>query len=370
MSENAEQKLGYRDQHGRHRTLTVRHGTAPTPTGSGILARSLTSDDGVTVVKKWLPADVVSEQAWLCDLLENEARAGMRLAGRFPVDYPAEVTHLIGYDLDGEEPFVLLAPARGKPLAAAHQLLVDEQLRFQVSLLKGLLILAEAGTVHGNLSPTTVRWDGVAVQIGDFFHSAAVGDARPLRSLRSSPMGSAAGVRQPTTSTVTTGDDVWAVGLLILHQATGSTDHADLANRGPALRALLEDVFTEPAHRRPTAAVLLRRLGTAPQLPARDEHMARTIAEGQRMFDRVLAEKWPTSNRPAPPMPSMPPSATPMPSRPPRRPAADRPTGRPLPPEPTKPASASSGGLVTPARIVLFLIVALLALIVVVLVLP
>jgi hypothetical protein len=295
----SSEKLTFRDNAGRRRTLIVRHGAAATRYDSGVLTRSATSDDGLVVVKKWLPSEVVSHHPELCELLENEARAGVRLGARFPLRYPTEVTRLIGYDLDGIEPFVLLTPLRGRPVDEVGQLLVDEQRRFQVSLLTALLVLAEAEVVHCNIGPGFVRWDGTAVQIGDFTYAAAVGDTRTGHSGHS-------GLAEDR-QLATTADDVWAAGLLILQVATGQADYADLDNRGPALRNLLEGVFTAPVGQRPSAAVLLKRLGVTPRLPGPDPRRAQAMAEGLEMFDRVLAEKWPAP----PPPPFSPPEARP-----------------------------------------------------------
>jgi hypothetical protein len=275
MTESTE-KLSFRDHTGRRRTMTVRFEGSPTADGSGLFTQAATADDGQAVVKRWLPADLLAERNDLCDLLENETRAGMRLATRFPDRYPAEVVRMLGYDVDGAEPFVLLAPSRGRPIGDVGQLMLDDQRRFHISLLTGLVVLAEAQLVHNRLSQVTVRWDGSTAQIGSFGYAAVIGDARPGGRGR-----------------VTADDDMWAAGQLILWVATGRADHTDLASRGPALRTLLEGVFASAFEDIPTAEDLLRRLGVTPRLPAPDPEVARTEARGRKLFDRTLAEHWP-----------------------------------------------------------------------------
>src|SRR5262249_38837814 len=157
-----------------------------------------------------VPAALARGNPAACDGLENEVRAGLRLAARFGALFPTELRRLVGYDLERAGPFVLVEPWRGRPVAErAGRLGLEEQRAFEFSLFRGLLLLAEAGVVHGRLTSDTVYWDGTDVQLGSFDRSAVVWDTRVAQP----DLAWAAPEQQAGIGTVTVRDDIWSAGL-------------------------------------------------------------------------------------------------------------------------------------------------------------
>jgi hypothetical protein len=188
--------------------------------------------------------------------LDNEILSGIRLqevaTGR---RYPLEVSRLFGYEATSADPFALLDPYRGQPLAeVAGQLTHDERRQFQVSLLTGLCWLAAAGIAHRGLGPSAVRWDGQRAQITDFSLSTVTGV--PREAVGGSAW--AAPEQRPGESTgrVSERDDIWAAGQLIFFVTaqTMLTDDGQLADYG--LQDLLAGAFGPPEGR-PTAREIM-----------------------------------------------------------------------------------------------------------------
>jgi hypothetical protein len=291
---------------GERPAWTVHFGAETAADGSGLPARLLTADDGrVLAVQKWVPADLPSRLPAAYDLLENEIRAGTRLIRRYGRSYPVELARLVGYDVDAEQPFVLVTQPRGEPLdTVAGQLLLAEQRAFEASLFRALLLLAGADLVHGNLTPQTVRWDGTAVQVRDFGHATVCGEPR---------VGHEGGVWSPAEQRTGTGaaapaDDVWAGGMLLYHVVTGRrpsvrTGPPNLADRGAALRSVLDGVFAETADGRPDAAEILRRMRADTALPPGSAGTDAVFEEGGRRFDEVRRSKLPPPVQAAHPPP-------------------------------------------------------------------
>jgi hypothetical protein len=290
---------------GQPRRWQVRYGQ---PVGHPVQVREVSAEHGESAVLRMVPAALVRTHLAAGDGLENEVRAGLRVAARFSGLYPTELRRLIGYNLERAAPFVLVEGWRGQPVAdLAGRLDLSEQLAFELSLFRGLQLLAEAGVVHGGLSATTVYWDGTDVHIGHFDRSAIVGDARVAQP----DLGWAAPEQRNGTGLVTLRDDTWAAGLLVLQVVTGRVPTAaELSGRGAALQNLLAGVFSPAAEDRPSAAEMLQRLGEAAAEPVPLPTPAAFIA-GAAAFDRVLADKQP-AGRPAAP-------TEPPPADPPRR---------------------------------------------------
>ena len=297
--------LEFTDPAGQRLTWQVRPratvGEQPGPLPTRLLV-SVAS--GHSVLQRSVPERGRADGSRLYDLLENEVWAGIRLARRYPGQYPAELVRLVGYDLDVAEPFLLLAKPRGEPCSRfAGRLRLDPLQAFQAGLFRSLLLLAEAGLVHGNLSPDSIRWDeaGSLVQVDGLGWAAGVGESRRAhgRTSWASPQ------QRAGRGTVSPADDVWSAGMVVFYIATGRdvsglTGPPDLANRGAALRGVLADVFADSPAGRPDAAGLLHRVGApaaVPAGPAADDG----LAEGRREFDRVLREKWPPPDTAAPP---------------------------------------------------------------------
>ncbi|MCA1674862.1 MAG: hypothetical protein LC799_22610, partial [Actinobacteria bacterium] len=145
--------------------------------GAMLPARIVVARTGRRMVQKWVPQQLGDGDTTYFDLLDREIRAGTRLAQAFAgTRYPVELAQLIGYDVDGKEPFVLLDEYRGEPAAQhASRLTLHERHRFQVSLLRALLHTGAAGLVHGGVSLATLRWDGNNLQLVDFEQAYQVG---------------------------------------------------------------------------------------------------------------------------------------------------------------------------------------------------
>jgi len=189
--------------------------------------------------------------------LDNEILAGLRLhKAAWPTGgYPSEVSRLHGYEATSADPFALLEPYRGKPLAeVAAQLTLESQQLFRVSLLTGLCWLAAAGIAHRGLSPSTVRWDGQRVQITDFSLSTVT--RVPRQEAGSPPWAAPEQLPGGCHGLVTERDDIWAAGQLIFYMAARKplTDPSQLADYG--LRELLRGVFG-PVSSRPTAREIM-----------------------------------------------------------------------------------------------------------------
>ena len=256
-----------------------------------LAARSVRMADG-TVLGQLRVADTAHEVGY--QRLDNEILAGRRLfEATQPVGYPPELSRLVGDNASSAHPYALLEPYRGQPLTvASQQMELDEQLQFQVSLLRGLCWLAAAGLAHRGISPSTVRWDGGAqqVQITDFSMSTVIGAPREV--IGTPPW--AAREQQPSDlgGLVSERDDIWAAGRLIFCVNTQEelTDIRQVNDR-PALNHLLSGVFGPPANR-PTAAELLRRLGTESPVPRALNGYSPLVA-GRRSFYALRARKHP-----------------------------------------------------------------------------
>jgi serine/threonine protein kinase len=232
------------------------------------------------------------------DLMDNEIRIGIHLARTFGDDsYPDELSRLIGYDVDADEPFVLLLPYRGDPVdRVAGRLKLDQERAFEAGVFRALRLLEAAQVVHGRISPATVRWDAPAstIQLVDFGRATMAGEPRPGTGLR--PWSAAEQVTG--VGRAETGDDIWSAGLLTYHVSTGRPirtpgEPPDLTVRGTALATLLDGVFAAKTADRPSAAQLLSRLHVPDPWAAGTSSTDARFAEGGREFDKQLRLKFP-----------------------------------------------------------------------------
>ncbi|MGW3467742.1 hypothetical protein ACWDKQ_04555 [Saccharopolyspora sp. NPDC000995] len=224
--------------------------------GGGLPTRLVSVDDGPQLLQKWVPR---ADSGGLGRLrpLDREIRALHRFAWAFPHDsYPPELPRLRYYDVDGDEPFVLVEPYRGEPVEGLLPALgAQHRYRLQVGVLRALHLAAVAGVTHGRVELGTLRWDSGrrTVQLVDFERAAGIGEPRET------PDGQRADVR----------DDVWDAGLALwrtVHPHTGR-GAPDLTVDGGALSTLLDGVFVNPPESRPTPADLLTRLREPTESP-------------------------------------------------------------------------------------------------------
>lgn len=283
---------------------------APDVPGSGMTLAEIEaeSESGpVLLVQKSISRDADAADPRLYSRLENEVRVGLLLHRRFGgPGYPAELARLVGYDVDGGEPFALFERFAG-PFAAdvAGRLLLDEQRLFQTSLLRAVRTLEQVAVVHRGITPYSVRWDGHRAQLTDFEVAAPAFRARRAEGTRpwASPQQRMGG------GGTCARDDVWSAGMVIYHVAVGLASPAaldrdpDLGLVEPRTRELLAGVFAQKAVHRPHPVDLLGRLSVQDPLPPPPEVPDRGFREGGHRFDELMRQKHGTAYR-RPPEPA------------------------------------------------------------------
>ncbi|SNQ51188.1 conserved hypothetical protein [Frankia canadensis] len=298
--------------------------------------------------------------------LENAIAMGLRMLRRFDVDrmwpweekprrYPWELSRLVGYDVDCDQPFVITIEF-GMPLAGlrssgtAGSLSSPDDLRaFASGLARGLVVLDRLGVVHRQVRDNTVHWDARSrlVQINRFEYARRVGE----------PRGRLAQVRVPGERTardweapeqisggglVDARDDVFSVGCAILSVTAhglrlGTDGLPDIAASGiPSLANVLRGVFS-PVASRPEAAELLGRLGNAIAPGDLPRPETDGFGEGRAEYDRIVVSKNPSWSAFAvsEPPPGPRPPVSPEPSSP--GPGPSGPSGPSAPVGPTGP---------------------------------
>ncbi|WP_433261848.1 hypothetical protein ACQPZF_27930 [Actinosynnema sp. CS-041913] len=287
----AWQFVDYRDYRYQSRRIEVREQDDGPAVRSELAVRSLVTSEGSPLVRKSVPREAGLVNPGLYLLLDREIRAGARLLRRFPADgYPAELSRMVGYDIDGEEPFVLLERYHGGPVAdRAGQLLTEQQHQFAVGLFRALRLLEAAKLVHGGLSPDTVWWGDGRVQVVGFEHAVLTGEPR----VRNGKSRWCSPAQQAGDGAAATPDDVWSAGAVVLEAVTGEPpgSHPAPERFGVAMGELLAGVFTARSADRPRAEDLLTRLQAADGVPARADSAVRDFARSRARFDEVLADK-------------------------------------------------------------------------------
>lgn len=251
--------------------------------------------DGVTgLLQKRVVAATGPNVDWgPYDALDREISIGLHLvrgcaaAGR---PYPAELSRLVGYDVDAEEPFVLYLPHRGQPVGRfAGRFLLREQREFETGVFRALGLLAAMGVTHRGIGPDTVLWDKDTLQVQAVdFSSAVLSGTKQVQAFRTGwTHEQDAGSSDPRV-------DVWSGGALAFYSATGrSPGPGDEAAADPALQssrlaAELSRILSPSLGKRPTAAAVLRGMGLPDPwpLPSRAATAADELfAEGGRRFD-------------------------------------------------------------------------------------
>ncbi|MDQ3150989.1 MAG: hypothetical protein M3R63_04455 [Actinomycetota bacterium] len=249
------------------------------PTGAYLPARMVSVDGGPALLQKWVPRMPSGEPGPLT-MLDREIQATHRFALLFPRNaYPLELPRLRYYDVDSEEPSMLLEPYRGAPVAEVQQLSAQDRYRLQVGLLRALRLVGVAGMTHGRVDLDTLRWDAAtrAVQLVGFERATPIGDRSP-----GAAGGEPADIR----------DDVWDAGLAIWRTAYPAHDGRgapDLTVDGGALSALLAGVFVDPPAARPTPGELLSRLREPTQVRVVD--LASPLRASEDAFDKAVQRK-------------------------------------------------------------------------------
>jgi serine/threonine protein kinase len=226
-----------------------------------------------------------------CDQLDAEVLAALRLARWERLGQrPPGVSRLIGYELDGPDPFVLLEPLLGSPIAeSAGKLLYGQQLQLRAELLTTLRWTTATGLAHRGLSPRTVRWGREGLQITGFTSCALIGT--PRTAVGSPPW---AAKEQYVTDRITgmldERDDVWAAGKLLVYAVSGEKKPTtEVLRMFPDLCELLDGAFG-PVEDRPSPRELLERAGL-PDPVYREFPQDLDLGPGRREFRRVRQEK-------------------------------------------------------------------------------
>ncbi|MEU0884642.1 hypothetical protein ABZ345_39135 [Lentzea sp. NPDC005914] len=280
-----------------HETLTGRDpaGRAASWLVEPLDAGRVKTADGATLVLRSLPPDAGPVDLATAEvLLDNEIRALTRLHTRYLRPLP-ELPRIVGYDFDSAHPFLLLEPPIGKCVdGGLRTLLIDERRRFMIGLFRALAQLAAVDLVHGSVGLSTLCWDGATTQLVDLEHAAGTGETPRL-----SRNGA---VAHP-------GHDVRAAGRVVYELFTGKHvalgDTPDLASQPEVLASLLRGVFDQDPRLRPTALQMLERLNDRDPLP-RPVDVTSAMRPGYDRFDELrppkLTEKpvlQPTVSRPA-----------------------------------------------------------------------
>jgi hypothetical protein len=259
-----------------------------------------TSPPVTGVLQRRLVTPVDANQWREADLLDNEILIGLRLAHFYGdgAGYPVELSRLVGYYTDdATQPFLLLVPYHGKAAEQLVQsLMLEDEKKFQVSLVRAIRLLEIAGVVHGRISPRTVRWDSAeeAVLLTDFSEASMTGAAR--RGGGEVPFASAE--QQSGTGSADPRDDVWSVAQVIYNITVrrlprGPASPRQLHPRLENLQQVLRQALTPTVTAREHAKELLEKLGGSDPYPLPQAAGDRDFREGQRKFDELLADKSP-----------------------------------------------------------------------------
>lgn len=257
------------------------------------MVRPLTDGQGRRfLMQRSVSMDNVHGQPEAYESLENQIRAGVRLARRYGDDYPDSLFRLVGYDVDTETPYLLCEPPRGEPVGrAAGQLLLSQRHDFEVGLFRCLLLVADSGMVHAGITPETVLWDGRRVFVDGFSEATVIGEQyfRRAQPPWSAPaLRSQGGVADP-------GDDIWSAAMVVYHVATGKPlgqlTGAPELDATTALGGLLDGAFEPAPAARPPADRMLRRLRAEVQLPPGPAGPDPAFEAGCREFEREREAK-------------------------------------------------------------------------------
>ncbi|WP_436501080.1 hypothetical protein [Actinokineospora sp. HUAS TT18] len=281
-----------------------------------VVDRVVLGDDNIAERKR-LPATVSGEDDWLLaeTQLDNEIRALVRLANRYPGDYPPQLPQLIGYNFDAAEPFVLMRVMAAEPLggdAAMVTLLSDDRRRFVADLFRAVAALHAVDLVHGSIQLSSVRRRGDEFQLVGLEHSAARGEtprSRPVTLSHRDRRGS---------GTAAFTDDLRDAASAVFEMVAGRRPDRELDHPARMIEVVgigLRDVFAAPPGRVPTAREILSALHAQGAVPDPID-VAAALRKGWESYEIEHP-------RPTPPPPVQPPRVPTPPPPPP--PVAQRP---------------------------------------------
>jgi hypothetical protein len=280
--------LCYRDVTGRLCTGEFTLGPVVHSPGAALTVRGAVDESGRHLVQKYVPRHLGRGNDAYYEALDRETRALTRLGQRFGMHYPQELIRIVGYNVDVEEPFVLLSEYRGQPVEEVYNSFdEDARRRFRIGLLRAVQHIGFVKVVHGALGMPSLRWDGVTVQLVDFESAGRAGEPRRADGVfpvRSQEQVAGAGAAHP-------GDDMWGVGLAFRQLVMGphlGDGYPDLGSE--RLRAELAGLFGETAEMRPSAEQMLQRIrATSAMRP--DPDPDELLRAGRQEFERASARK-------------------------------------------------------------------------------
>ncbi|WP_158710982.1 hypothetical protein [Streptomyces albus] len=201
-----------------HRTTARLHADLRLPGREPLTARMVTLDDGRRLLQYRLPFSAQGDNA-AYGALERQVGAGVAIERRYGSEGFGEVfTRLAGFDLEAAEPYVLYRAPDGEPVAGRRgSLAVAEQQKLLAQLVLAVRLLEEAGLVHREITPDTVRWDGTHVRLAEPYAAQRIGE--PRESFGAAPW--APPEQREGTGTADTRDDLWAVGRLVYFLLSG-----------------------------------------------------------------------------------------------------------------------------------------------------
>ncbi|GAA2453493.1 hypothetical protein [Streptomyces glaucus] len=251
--------LAFTEPSGRRRVTPARFGreSRRDPLLPQLVRNGLLDDEGQQCVQVRLSAADAANPAARA-LLDTEAGTALHLHRVLDgTEYAALFPTIVGYELDVAEPFLLYAAPRGTAAARTHVMSATDQRVLTRDLMLALCLLDRQGLVPRGISPATVLWDGVSVQLWGLEAMTRAGQPR-------SPWG-----RSPYCSpeqrrgegTADPRDGVWSAAQVLYQLVTGRPGHAE---RAPAdlgehrvLDRTLRGAFAPRAADRPTPDQLL-----------------------------------------------------------------------------------------------------------------
>lgn len=290
---SADAKLGFSTPSGRRRTARVRFGpeSRRDPNLPPLIRKALLEDRGreQRCVQVRLSATDASTPAARA-LLDAEAGTALRLHHLVEgTEYASLFPRLVGYELDTDEPFLLYDPPRGASAARTHVMAATDQRVLTRDLMLALCLLDGQGLVPRGISPATVLWDGVSLQLWGL--EGVTRADRPRSAWGRAPYASPE--QRRGEGLVDARDGVWSAAQVLYRLVTGQHGHPD---RAPAdlgehrvLAETLRDAFAPKASGRPTPAQLLDMLapGASVRLPSVPDETRRD----REVFEQALRAK-------------------------------------------------------------------------------
>lgn len=262
------------------------------PGRPGVLVRELTLGAGWPVLQYRLPRSAQADPH-AYGSLEREVSAAVALERRYGGEKFGEVfTRVVGFDLEGDEPFVLYRSPAGAPLTeCADHLGGDEQQRIIAQLVLAVRLLNESELVHRTIAPDTVRWDGTHVRLGEPYAALRDGEAR--EAFGAAPWASPE--QRAGRGTADTRDDLWSVGRIGYHLLSGRPDRGegppeDLGDYRRLAALEHSGLFAPTAAERSSPVELLRLLHVSDPL-ATTGGTADPLSRGRAEYDAQLARK-------------------------------------------------------------------------------